>query len=61
MGIPTAIGGSDCVCTALALLQVKSPQIMPDRPPLAWKIDLFNAAGTSGGNLTFPPLSSFTA
>src|ERR1700675_4654774 len=37
-------GGSDCVCTALALLQVKSPQIMPDRPPSAWKIDLFNNA-----------------
>jgi hypothetical protein len=38
-------GGSDCVCTALALLQVKSPQIMPDRPPSGWKIDLFNNAG----------------
>src|ERR1700692_2837477 len=37
-------GGSDCVCTALALLQVKSPQIMPDRPPSGWKIDLFNNA-----------------
>jgi hypothetical protein len=29
----------------LALLQGKSPQIMPDRPPSGWKIDLFNLYG----------------
>jgi len=28
----------------LALLQVKSPRIMPDRTPSGWKIDLFNNA-----------------
>jgi hypothetical protein len=27
---------------ALAFLQVKSPQIMPDPTPSGWKIDLFN-------------------
>src|ERR1700693_585334 len=26
-------GGSDCVCTALALLQGKSPQVIPGRLP----------------------------
>jgi len=28
----------------IALLQVKSPRIMPDRTPSGWKIDLFNNA-----------------
>src|ERR1700694_1366047 len=35
-------GGFRCVYTASAFLQVKSPRIMPDRPPSGWKIDLFN-------------------
>src|SRR5260370_364395 len=41
-------GGSDCVCTASAFLQVKLPRIMPDRPPPGWKIDLFNNATGTG-------------